>query len=47
MVTSDAIPEQLFVQVRGDDATALGLLLELFRNDLKPVARSIIDGGLK
>jgi DNA-directed RNA polymerase specialized sigma24 family protein len=46
-VTSDAIPDQLIAQVRGDDQAALGRLLELYRNYLRLVARSLIGAALR
>ena len=47
MVTSEAIPEQLIAQARGGDPAALGALLELYRNYLRLVARSLIGAALR
>jgi RNA polymerase sigma-70 factor (ECF subfamily) len=46
-MTSEAIPERLIEQARGGDAAALGRLLELYRNYLKLVARSLIGAALR
>ncbi len=46
-MTSEAIPERLIVQARGGDPAALGRLLELYRNYLKLVARSLIGTALR
>src|SRR6516225_9558258 len=46
-MTSEAIPEQLIAQAHGGDAAALGRLLELYRNYLKLVARSLIGAALR
>ena len=47
MVTSEAIPDQLIAQARGGDPAALGMLLELYRNYLRLVARSLIGAALR
>jgi RNA polymerase sigma-70 factor, ECF subfamily len=46
-VTSQAIPDRLIDEARGGDAAALGRLLELYRNYLKLVARSLIGAALR
>ncbi len=46
-VTSEAIPDQLIAQARGGDEAALGILLELYRNYLRLVARSLIGVALR
>lgn len=46
-MTSEAIPEELIAQARGGDPEALGRLLELYRNYLKLVARSLIGTALR
>ena len=46
-MTSEAMPEQLIERARGGDAAALGRLLELYRNYLKLVARSLIGTALR
>ena len=46
-MTSEAIPEQLIAQARGGDPAALGRLLELYRNYLRLVARSLIGVALR
>ena len=46
-MTSELIPEQLIVQARGGDQAALGRLLELYRNYLRLVARSLIGAALR
>jgi RNA polymerase sigma-70 factor (ECF subfamily) len=46
-MTSEAIPEQLIVQARGGDESALGRLLELYRSYLRLVARSLIGSTLR
>jgi RNA polymerase sigma-70 factor (ECF subfamily) len=46
-MTSEAIPEHLIEQARGGDAAALGRLLEVYRNYLKLVARSLIGAALR
>jgi RNA polymerase sigma-70 factor, ECF subfamily len=45
-VTNKAVPDRLIVQARGGDAAALGKLLELYRNYLRLVARSLIGVAL-
>jgi RNA polymerase sigma-70 factor (ECF subfamily) len=40
-------PEQLLAQARGGDDAALGRLLELYRNYLRLMARSLIGGALQ
>ena len=49
MPPTDAVPELLLAQARAGDAAALGQLLELYRNYLRLIARSMIGGapGLK
>ena len=47
MLTSEAIPDQLIAQARGGDPAALGTLLELYRNYLRLVARSLIGAALR
>lgn len=46
-MTSEAIPDQLIAQVRSGDQAALGRLLELYRNYLRLVARSLIGAALR
>ena len=46
-MTSDPDPEQLIDRARGGDADALGRLLELYRNYLRLVARSLIGVALR
>jgi RNA polymerase sigma-70 factor (ECF subfamily) len=46
-VTSELIPERLIVEARGGDLAALGHLLELYRNYLRLVARSLIGVTLR
>ena len=46
-MTSEAIPDELIVQARGGDEAALGTLLELYRNYLRLVARSLIGVALR
>jgi RNA polymerase sigma-70 factor (ECF subfamily) len=46
-VTSEAIPDQLIAQARDGDSAALGRLLELYRNYLRLVARSLIGVALR
>ena len=46
-MTSEAIPEHLIAQARGGDPAALGRLLELYRNYLRLVARSMIGVSLR
>jgi RNA polymerase sigma-70 factor (ECF subfamily) len=41
------VPEQLLAQARGGAAAALGRLLELYRNYLRLMARSLIGGALQ
>jgi RNA polymerase sigma-70 factor (ECF subfamily) len=43
----DAIPEQLLERARSGDAAALGRLLELYRNYLRLVARTLIGQALR
>jgi RNA polymerase sigma-70 factor (ECF subfamily) len=46
-VTSEAIPDQLIARARDGDLAALGRLLELYRNYLRLVARSMIGSALR
>ena len=46
-VTSEVIPDQLIAQARGGDEAALGTLLELYRNYLRLVARSLTGVALR
>ena len=45
MQRNAAIPETLIAQARAGDAAALGRLMELYRNYLRLVARSLIESG--
>jgi RNA polymerase sigma-70 factor (ECF subfamily) len=47
MPPPDAAPEQLLAQARGGDAAARGQLLELYRNYLRLMARSLISQPLR
>jgi len=47
MTLSDVVPERLLEQARGGDDAALGRLLELYRNYLRLLARSLIGGALQ
>jgi len=47
MTQSVTIPELLLVQARAGDAPALGRLLELYRNYLRVVARTMIGQALR
>ncbi len=47
MSPRDAIPKELLEQARGGDETALGRLLELYRNYLRLVARALIGQALR
>jgi RNA polymerase sigma-70 factor (ECF subfamily) len=47
MQSNAAIPETLIAQARGGDAAALGRLMELYRNYLRLVARSLIGQALR
>jgi RNA polymerase sigma-70 factor (ECF subfamily) len=47
MTTLDAIPELLLNRARGGDAAARGQLLELYRNYLRLMARSLISQPLR
>ncbi len=47
MSQADAIPELLLSQARAGDAAALGQLFELYRNYLRLIARSMLDGALR
>ncbi len=47
MSFSVQVPEFLIEQAQGGDAAALGRLLELYRNYLRLVARSLIGRGLR
>ncbi len=47
MTRGDAIPEQLLERARSGDAAALGRLLELYRNYLRLVARTLIGQALR
>jgi RNA polymerase sigma-70 factor (ECF subfamily) len=42
-----AIPDQLMALARDGDQSALGKLLDLYRNYLRLVARSLIGAGLR
>ena len=44
---SDSVPEQLIAKARGGDPAALGHLLDLYRNYLQLVARSLIGVALR
>jgi RNA polymerase sigma-70 factor (ECF subfamily) len=44
---TEAIPDRLIEEARSGDAAALGRLLELYRNYLKLVARSLIGTSLR
>jgi RNA polymerase sigma-70 factor (ECF subfamily) len=46
-VRADAIPERLLEKARRGDASARGELLELYRNYLRLVARSLISAALR
>jgi len=46
-VASDPDPNILIVQARAGDGAALGTLLDLYRNYLRLVARSMIGVGLR
>jgi RNA polymerase sigma-70 factor (ECF subfamily) len=46
-VSDDLISEQMIAQARAGDETALAALLELYRNYLRLVARSMIGAGLR
>ena len=46
-MASEATPEQLIEQARGGDPAAVGRLLELYRNYLKLVARSLVGAALR
>jgi RNA polymerase sigma-70 factor (ECF subfamily) len=46
-VRDQAMPVLLLEQARGGDVAALGQLLELYRNYLRLVARSLISGALR
>jgi RNA polymerase sigma-70 factor (ECF subfamily) len=46
-VRDQAMPVLLLEQARGGDEAALGQLLELYRNYLRLVARSLISGALR
>ena len=47
MSGSDVVPEPLLEQARAGDDAALGRLLELYRNYLRLMARSLIGGALR
>ncbi len=47
MLLHDAIPERLLEQARAGDESALGQLLELYRNYLRLMARSLICQPLR
>jgi RNA polymerase sigma-70 factor (ECF subfamily) len=47
MSMAEAIPERLLAQARAGDTAALGQLLELYRNFLRLIARSMLDGPLR
>jgi RNA polymerase sigma-70 factor (ECF subfamily) len=47
MPTPDAIPERLLERIRDGDGAALGRLLELYRNYLRVIARSLIGQALR
>ena len=46
-MTSESVPDRLMAQARRGDQAALGKLLELYRNYLRLVARSLIGVALK
>ena len=46
MPPPDAVPELLLAQARAGDSAALGQLLELYRNYLRLIARSMMGGAL-
>ncbi len=46
MPPTDAVPELLLAQARAGDAAALGQLLELYRNYLRLIARSMMGHAL-
>ncbi len=46
-MTSEVIPDRLIAQARAGDPSALGRLLELYRNYLKLVTRSLIGPALR
>jgi RNA polymerase sigma-70 factor, ECF subfamily len=47
MTFSEAVPEALLMQARAGDETALGQLLEIYRNYLRLVARALIGQALR
>jgi RNA polymerase sigma-70 factor (ECF subfamily) len=47
MSQADAIPELLLAQARAGDTAALGQLFELYRNYLRLIARSMLNGALR
>jgi DNA-directed RNA polymerase specialized sigma24 family protein len=47
MSLDDRAPEMLLAQARAGDQAALGRLLELYRNDLRLVARALIGQALR
>jgi RNA polymerase sigma-70 factor (ECF subfamily) len=47
VVRDDVMPGWLLEQARGGNAPALGELLELYRNYLRLVARSLISNALR
>ena len=47
MPPPDAVPELLLAQARAGDAAALGQLLELYRNYLRLIARSMMGHALE
>jgi RNA polymerase sigma-70 factor, ECF subfamily len=47
MERGEAVPEDLMGQARRGDEAALGRLLELYRNYLRLLARSLLGGGLR
>lgn len=46
-VQADANPDLLIIQARGGDGAALGTLLDLYRNYLRLVARSMMGAALR
>jgi RNA polymerase sigma-70 factor (ECF subfamily) len=46
-VIIESVPGELIVLARGGDAAAVGRLMELYRNDLRLVARSLIGTALR
>jgi RNA polymerase sigma-70 factor (ECF subfamily) len=46
-MSSESVPDLLIAQARGGDSAALGRLLELYRNYLRLVTRSMIGAALR